>query len=487
MATNFYEVITVGDDLAGLVASALLARRGFRVLLVEHAHVPDHVNVAGAEVPRAPLHLLGLDSLAWRRVVGELNLVQIFRRRVEPHRPSFQLVVPGHRLDVASDPETLARELGRELPGARASIDATLGRAADIAKVLDPLLGQEITLPPDGFWDRRELSRYDTRLPRPEDDLFAEVDDLAARALLRAPGLLSTSLWQDDDVVGPVAAARALELWRRGVAHIDGGMATLRALLIERLRTHAGEVVRADVESFELKRSRVVGVKLVGQAEPLGASYVLSALPLARTLPLLPGAPPKRLVQAGTQLRPLGQRYILDVVLASSGLPEGMSTHLVSVRDPAAPLLGANLLGLTVLPVADEPKVVITVECIAPTGADLPALRAEVMQHLGELMPFVTPHILGSFSPTEGGAPEEGKKAVPPAPTEYVYAQATPAPLGVCGLKNDTGISKLLLCSRENLPGLGIEGDLVTAWSVARTLCLAERKKDYLKDVVLQG
>ena len=49
-----------------------------------------------------------------------------------------------------------------------------------------------------------------------------------------------------------------------------------------------------------------------------------------------------------------------------------------------------------------------------------------------------------------------------------VYVGERPRPLDVGGLPHATGIKNLYLAGRENLPGLGLEGELVSAWGVAR-------------------
>src|SRR5437773_10030465 len=101
MPTSSYDVVVVGDELAGAVAGAHLARRGLRVLLVGRAPV-ERDEVGPYQVPRDPLALTGLEAPMLKRMVAELNLVQLLRRRVEPNHPAFQLLLPDHRLEVSA-------------------------------------------------------------------------------------------------------------------------------------------------------------------------------------------------------------------------------------------------------------------------------------------------------------------------------------------------------------------------------------------------
>src|SRR5207244_3945966 len=106
--TSFYDVVVLGDELAGAIAAAHLARRGFRVLVV--CSLPVERDTLGPyHLPRAPLALTGLEAPALKRLLNDLSLLQLLRRRVEPNHPAFQLLLPDHRLDVSLD--DLPREL----------------------------------------------------------------------------------------------------------------------------------------------------------------------------------------------------------------------------------------------------------------------------------------------------------------------------------------------------------------------------------------
>ena len=61
---------------------------------------------------------------------------------------------------------------------------------------------------------------------------------------------------------------------------------------------------------------------------------------------------------------------------------------------------------------------------------------------------------------------------LPKAPTlpPPVYALAAPRLFDAVGLPHATGLKRLYLASCANLPGLGLEGDLVSGWGVAHLI-----------------
>jgi hypothetical protein len=49
------------------------------------------------------------------------------------------------------------------------------------------------------------------------------------------------------------------------------------------------------------------------------------------------------------------------------------------------------------------------------------------------------------------------------------------------------GIKNFFVVGRENLPGLGIEGEFVAAWGLARLLTTTRPRRDILRRQILVG
>jgi len=481
-ATSFYDVVVLGGDLAASVAGAVLAHRGFRVL-VAGVPVEERYSIGSYVLPRAPLAFVGVESPPLKRIVAELNLVQLLRRRLEPNRPAYQLLLPDHRLDVGED---LLREVGRELPDALAALEAGAAKLNEVSSALESILGQDLILPPDGFWDRRDVSRVGARLPDDAADLETLAPEHPLRALNRLPAAFACDLSEP----GAVASARLAELHRRGTFRLDGGRQGLRALLLERLKTHSGEV-RPDLEPqrIEVKRGKISGVQFAGQNELVGCSHVVCGMGADRVLALLDGEKPPRRLQEAAAIKPAFWRYLLHLAAPLDALPDALALLAFSVRDPNAPLAGSNALALHLADGYGQ-HAVLSVEALAadPSPEGLAKLRKEVRAHLDELLPFVDRHLLLVHSPNDGVPAERiADAAPPPIAMEPVWNFPAPRALGVCGVPHATGVKHLLLASRQVLPGLGLEGELQAGWGAARLVLQTERKRDLVKGAVLEG
>ncbi len=452
-----YDVVVAGSSLGGLVAGALLARRNFRVLVLS----------GPADPAPDPRPLVGLERPAWKRVIGELNVMQLLRRRLAAQRPAYQLVLPTVRIDVHDDELLRAHELARALPAEATALRAHLGRSDETARLLDPLFGEDLTLPPDGFWARRELARIEPRLPRALDDLFPGLAEGApGRLVSLAPAVATVDAWPPT----PTAVARAGATWRDTPQRLTAGWDDLRRLLGERIELHGGELRAATASHLELRRGRVAAV--VAGEERVGAGFVVFAEAASALLPLLgPDAkPPKALARAALLCPPAAQRVSMRLQLREAGLPEGLGDVAFLAADPAGPLHGDALVALYTSPREGE-TVTLTAQVVAPLGVDLDALGEAVFARLLALMPFLPRHLVSRAAPT----------------TTTLWSSAQPQALGICGLPHETGFKNVLFVSSQSIPGAGAEGEAVAAWGAARIVSQADKRRDVLEQKVLKG
>lgn len=495
MPTSFYDVITTGNDLAGLVAAALCARRGLRVLVAETAAtLPERYTFGPYTLPRTLLTFVGQSSPAVRRVVAELNFIQLMRRRLALLRPAFQVVLPDARIEVSADGDLLGAELARELPSEKPAIDAALARAVEVSRILEPVLGQDVTFPPDGFWERREIARSDGRLPPADEDFLPGVAaGHPARALLALPAALTLPC--DPRALPATAILRAFDLWRRGSARFEGGEGALRQLFLEKLKTgHGGEVRTVAPAALATKWGRAQGLVLSERDETLGCGHLIWAAPVAELGELLAShgtvRQPKRLATLSQAVRPTAYRIIVNVVMSAAGVPEGLSPVTFVCADPEAPLVGDNAFALVLGEADVDGRVVLSIvaNAPAPEGAEtlaevLVPLRARLLARLEEVLPFSADHILLVHSPHL-----ESPDGPPPSRPEPLWTSTLPASLGVGGLPYDVGLKSAVLAGAQNLLGLGLEGSFAAGWCAARIVSgAAGKRKDYLKDEVLLG
>src|SRR5262245_2413417 len=120
---SHFDVIVVGGGLGALATGALLARRGFRVAWLAHDARPNTYAYRGATLLRGPAAIPFAETPAFKRVLAELALGPLVRRRLAVPEPLFQVALPGHRIDVRAGSDALLAELAREFPEVRRPVE----------------------------------------------------------------------------------------------------------------------------------------------------------------------------------------------------------------------------------------------------------------------------------------------------------------------------------------------------------------------------
>ncbi|HVZ74429.1 MAG TPA: hypothetical protein VHJ20_18740 [Polyangia bacterium] len=510
MDTNYYDVVVCGPELTGLVTAALLGRRGFRVLVLGHDADRPSFEAAGHTLSRAPALLPPLNAPSVARVLSELNCVQVVKRKAPALTPGLQIALPKHRFDLGADPEAVGRELTREFGGERAAIEAALARVAETSAIVDPILSTDITLPPDGFWERREIGRLESLLPKRGTDLLATLPAAhPMRAVLAAPGALFGTVAPGETAL--LSQARAFETARLGMHRMEGGYAALHALFREKLETFSGGK-RDKLTAVEvvMRRGRVAGVRVQPRDETIGCEHLVWAAPAAGLAAICPEKPPRRGPSGAPGLHVEAYRYAISLLVRPEALPEGMSDRVLVIGDPVRPLVEENALAVTVGQPAPRQadQIPMWIECIVPAPpvdagpGYLRALRGRVVERFERLVPFFREHLVVLASPHDGLPPElpapvassaspaSSRKAAAPAPVPAtplppVYGLEGDSRFDVAALPHSTGIKNVYLAGRENLPGLGIEGELIAAWGAMRLIGGMQPKRDPLRREVL--
>lgn len=498
---SFYDVLVVGTSLAALAAGALLARRGFRVAAIGHGRRAQTYEHDGLLLRRELAHFAVAETPAFRRVVAELALVPAVRRRMQPLDPLYQVVMPGHRLDVPRAPERLASELRREFPEIGRPAEDFYAALARVSASLDRVLGADVSYSPDGFFERRESVRATADHPFGRDGEQAELlsefaQDHPFRAFIEAP--LRFAGASDPDRLNALSRARLLGGITRGACVLDGGTDALRALFAEKIVQHGGDYRPRDrVGRIHVRRSAVTGVALDGLDETLGAQFVVSALDVAETQTLTGAEPSRKWALTLESSRPWLFRYVMNVVVSARAVPVGMAQRVFLVGDRGRPLVEENLLAIERSAEDARGRVVLTLCALLPRssveeGASyLRRVRERVMRALAEVVPFLDRHVLVVDSPHDGRPLQDrssGSETLidvrwsgAPEAMEIIDRADRAGLLGVRGMPCRSEVRGLLHVGRQTLSSLGAEGELLAALTVARLITRTDRSKEKLR------
>lgn len=501
MSDSFYDAVVLGTDLSPLCCGALLAKRGFRVLVLGQDDVRPRYDVGPFSLQRHPFVGPSAQSPLMRRILAELGLSQTFRQASQTPELPFQVAMPRHRFDLALDPATLSAELEREFPKVKRPIEDFHRLAGKVATQLDGLLERDRVWPAEKFFEHQEFARASAAagLGREGDipDPLAEFpDEHPFRLLVRAVVRFA------DDIDAPQPATlRMLHLYNnlyRRSARMDGGLDPLRELFIDRIRSHSGEVRLGERASRILvRRGRTVGVRLYGSGDEVGAAFVAAGIDLAAVLHLLEDRNAfddifERVGEPQLQR----YRYTLNIVVRTAGLPTGMARDVlwlppaeVAVEDGVPLYIQSNRL--------DDEHTQLCVETQLPAAMVerdddyLAGIRRRMLTALRALIPFTEEHAVLIDSPHDGLPPQwlrdepsdtgTGDARRGPQTMPAVYGYPVTRCLDLCALSVRTPIRHLVLSNGQVAPGLGAEGRLLAACSAARLITRSDSSREWMR------
>jgi hypothetical protein len=497
-----YDVIVLGRSIGAFAAAALLARRDFTVLVLGNGAQAPTYSVLGTPLRRRVFTFLAATSPAWQRVIVELAQSQTWRRRVSAASPMLQAIGRNLRFEVPTDPQTFAREVGREMPGLVRVVERFYGELGEVNAQADAAFAEDAIWPPGSFWERRETGKLAARLPyvhaEPDADLLSEFPrGHVYRQIVRASAAFGTYL---SSVPPPFAAARLHASWTRGLSVLQGGEAELERFFVERIEALGGRCALGErAESLLLRRGVVAGLRIDGDETPIGCDFVLTDAD-GESLAALAGGEGihKRALREWPRITSTVGRFVVSIVVRRPGLPEplGLEGFFFASDNPWSSRERLPVVHFHRSELGAD-RTLLSAELLLPDHGALPPqeARAFVLRTLGEHLPFLRRHLEIVDSPHDGlpiwvyegneGAPKLVERAsLGLAQQEPMLRQLEVDPPGYLGLAGEPvrgPVDRTLLLGRTVLPGLGQEGELLAAWGAARLVTRSDRRKALMR------
>lgn len=488
---HVYDVLVLGAQLAGTLAGALLAKRGYRVLHVDPHGQGSWYEDKGYQLPLAPGLVPSLRLMPQaEQALSELGIAVDLNRALDAGGNGLQLLFPRHRLDFGAEAQQREAELGREFPADKPRLLAAVEAASSRAESTDAFFSLPAPLPADGFFERLALRKAAKGCPAvfAKGDGLETIGDEPFGEALR--GLARFLTYLDDEGAGPLGRSRPLAQTLRGAHRFPGGQQglyqTLRKRLVELGGDEAGtDAAPAVIEELVFEGTRLAGVKLASSKNVFRANFVIAAMDVESLLPLIPPKI-KRKGFSGLSESVRTRRFLfaVNLVVKAEGLPLGLEE--LSLIAPGDEELGPILL--EVLPARREDKEVPEerVLCAAAfaSGADRDAgegrlreLAEKIEAAVLELCPFIEPFVIGRSAPLLDAKTARGSRMTPHPLLEI----ADEGFLGITGLPHRTRCKNLFLASREVIPGLGLEGEFIAGTRAAALVQALLHKHDPLK------
>jgi C-3',4' desaturase CrtD len=367
-------VVVVGAGVGGLTTAALLLKAGHPVTVLE-AHVypggcagtfyhqgyrfDAGATLAGGFAP-------GASAATHRALCGEhapggphARLAEALGLSwpIRPVDPAWVVHLPDRNVTQWTDPARWRQERHEAFPRAGRfwNLQETLaGIAWDISS-------RPFPWPPESAHDLAAVARaLRPHTARAVPYFFKTVRDVIPDAdpVLKTfvDAQLMIAAQAISDQTGALYGCAALDLPRRGVSHVQGGIGALARTLVDWIRRHGGQVIyRQEVEHIEVAGGLARALRTKKGLRLACEAVVANVTPWALRSLLGDGAP-ARLTREVHRRAPTWGAFTLYLGLDASLLPSGLPDHHQVVVDPSRPLGEANSIFLSLSDPADDSR-----------------------------------------------------------------------------------------------------------------------------------
>lgn len=358
-------MIVIGAGIGGLTASALLAKRGYRVKVFEQAQIPG--GCASTFKRRGFTFDVGATQVAGlepggihHRIFSEL---EVELPEASPCDPACAVFLPGEDrpISVWRDPDRWRAERQRQFPNS----EPFWQLMSDLFEANWAFQSRDPVIPPRNLWDvwqSIQALRPSTLKTAPH--LFSTVGQT-----LRAYGLgndrrlktfldLQLKLYSqvDADETALLYAATALGVSQlpQGLFHLQGSMQTLSDVLVEGLHNAGGELYLGH-SIYGIQTPPNQSGKFTVQVQDAKdnhwteeADHVVANVTVQNLVQLLGKEAPRIYRRRVERLPSASGAFVIYLGVDAAALPSDCPPHLQFLYDPEGPIAENNSLFVSV-------------------------------------------------------------------------------------------------------------------------------------------
>ncbi|MDX2228307.1 MAG: C-3',4' desaturase CrtD [Leptolyngbyaceae cyanobacterium bins.349] len=489
-------VVVVGAGIGGLTAGALLAHRGYSVVMLDQALVPggcaSTFKRKGFTFDVGATQVAGLEPGGiHHRIFAELAIAPPAATMCDP---ACAVYLPGETepINVWRDRDQWQAERQRQFPGS----EPFWQLLADLFQVSWAFQSRDPVLPPRNVWDLWQL----VKAVRPATLLTVPHTLSTVGDALRGYGLdgdrrlktfldMQLKLYSqvDADETALLYAATALSVSQspQGLFHLQGSMQALSDRLVAAFERDGGQLLmRHTVEQIHVESGQVTGVTVRNQktnevwTEP--ADHVVANVTVQNLVQLLGDQMPKGYVRRVDKLPPSSGAFVIYLGVDQSAIPANCPPHLQFLYDYEGAISENNSLFVSVSKPGDGRAPDGKATIIASSFTDVKAWyeNAEDYQALKQQYTDEALQRLSQFFNLNEHTIAHIESATPRTFARYTardrgsvggIGQRLPT-FGPFGFANRTPIAHLWLVGDSTHPGEGTAGVSYAALTVMRQI-----------------
>ncbi len=475
MANLDCDVLIVGSGIGGLSTGALLSKRGQKVIVL------GQTTQAGGELAtfeRDGYLFQATNSIfsgfelggGHERLLAELNIL-LTREHLDP---SWQLILPNHRVNFYNDRVALLEELKREFPQEITGTRAFFKHIDEIEAAFFDLYQHKNFVSPhnikEKYYYMREVQNKLTRmsgglentgakyfkeyLHNPE---FKKLLDLAVffyslHPLEQCPGLLTAFI---------------LSICKRGTVYFPGGNQKLVNSLLKSLQSHGGQIkYKSKVGKVIIERQQAVGVELSDGSTIRARDVIVNGNLAYLYQNLLPkNSVSGKIRKKLEMLKPEWVPFTVYLGVDEEVLPYMVRENVFLCNDYHKPIGDTHTLFINISPKKDTDRApdgmrALTVTCFLPymqwqRDSNYKRLKTDTTEEIIEQLSKFIDFIRDGIKYQEAATPLTYQDHLQSPYGVLTGLAHTPTGFGFNGFSSHTGFKRLWILGDDTFPGRG--------------------------------
>lgn len=345
-----YDTIIIGRDLSSLIAALTSVREGLKTVLVMEGDAEMAYRENGYTFPFDPRPLWGfVNRQIFSRFVNNAEVSDYDFTQNELMDPSFQMVLPDHRVNLFKDQDLLIAELIREYPSQARTIKRFYRNIIKTARLIDRWIDEDENDHPGLI---SSVIRQFKRLPYMLASKLALIIltntmDKSLRRILDAQLAYLSHLEIQNDPLS-LSAAYLLLLPIRGLFYPRGGIMSWMDHLRLVFQQYGG-VLKDGYSVIRIETDPMVKVDLEkeGDSSTLSGKKLIVSSQWEKLEILLSG---RKILPATNRpfssLRIVSYPFSLHMGVREEGLPESMAPYVVVLKNIHGPVITNDIVFL---------------------------------------------------------------------------------------------------------------------------------------------
>lgn len=483
------DAVIIGAGIAGLTAAALLAKRGYKVIVLER---DVHPGGCAAGYSQDGYRFAVGATVAMGFEPGGLHHKIYQHLGLKPHYvevdPAIRVHLPDRTVEIKTDRDAWFLELARAFPGQQRAKRAFWQEVSRVAAGMHHAANHFPVMPFRHLWDVLDTAK--AAHPKLLPAFFAlrrtvadrlehyNLDDPAHHAFI--DGQLLDAMQTGAEQCVMANGALALDIYRFGCQYKIGGLESIAQDLVQYLESRGGEVRYAGkVRRILQDGSRVRGVD--STRGEIHAPMVISAIPLANTAALLEDPSFSNLTARAEKLPEMWGAFTLYLGVDERCLPG--DTHVYEQLTSLSPEDEAGNLLISTAPAWDrsrapEGKRAITVSThvhaaewmtLAHERGAYAAAKRQLEDTILTRIEQVFPRIRQGIEVFQSGTPKTFHNFTLRAGGTVGGIPQTSHTANFAAPSHRTDLAGLILAGDTIFPGQGTLGVSVSGYNAART------------------